>query len=94
MFSGMSIFEIGMLLCFGAAWPFSIYRSLKSGSIAGKSPFFLCIIMVGYLCGILNKLLYRYDQVVYLYALNLVMVSTDFLIYLRNSRRLRESEVM
>ena len=23
----MSIFEVLMLLCFGAAWPFSIYKS-------------------------------------------------------------------
>jgi hypothetical protein len=91
MFSGMSIFEIGMLLCFGAAWPFSIYRSLKSGSIAGKSPFFLGIIIVGYLCGILNKVFYRYDQVVFLYALNLLMVSTDLIIYMRNAKRLRGS---
>ena len=87
----MSILEIIMMICFGVAWPFSIYRSLKSGSIAGKSPFFLGIIIVGYLCGILNKVFYRYDQVVFLYALNLLMVSTDLIIYMRNAKRLRGS---
>jgi len=32
----MSVFEAIMLLCFGAAWPFSIYKSYKSKSIMGK----------------------------------------------------------
>ena len=87
MFSGMSIFEIGMLVCFGAAWPFSIIKSLKSGSIEGKSPLFLVVVVAGYIFGILNKIFFRYDQVVYLYALNLVMVSADLFIYMRNAKR-------
>ena len=32
----MSIYEIIMLICFGAAWPFSIYKSLKSKSTKEK----------------------------------------------------------
>ncbi|MGE4413678.1 MAG: PQ-loop domain-containing transporter [Candidatus Caldatribacteriota bacterium] len=82
----MSIFEILMLLCFGAAWPFSIYKSYKSKSVAGKSPIFLLILLVGYVFGILHKILYAYDVVVYLYALNFLMVSTDFMLYLRNTK--------
>lgn len=82
----MSIFEMLMLLCFGAAWPFSIYKSYKSKSVAGKSPIFLVILILGYVFGILHKILYAYDVVVYLYALNLIMVSTDFLLYLKNVR--------
>ncbi|MDF2949219.1 MAG: hypothetical protein K0R07_1247 [Sedimentibacter sp.] len=89
----MSIFEILMLLCFGAAWPFSIYKSYKSKSVAGKSPIFLVILLVGYICGILHKILYAYDVVVYLYALNFIMVSTDFLLYIRNVKLMeRESK--
>ncbi|SET00327.1 PQ loop repeat-containing protein [Natronincola peptidivorans] len=86
MFSQMSIFEILMLLCFGAAWPFSIYKSYKSKSVAGKSPYFLMILIMGYFFGILNKIFYNYDQVVYLYGLNLVLVSTDLSLYFRNIR--------
>ncbi|AHF05993.1 hypothetical protein [Desulfitobacterium metallireducens] len=82
----MSIFEIIMLICFGAAWPFSIYKSYTSGSIKGKSAFFLIVIMVGYIAGILNKVFYHYDGVIYLYLLNLVMVCADLLLYFRNSR--------
>lgn len=87
MFAEMSIYEIIMLICFGAAWPFSIYRSYKSGSVAGKSPYFLIIVMLGYVAGILNKVFYNFDQVVYLYMLNMLMVFTDFMLYVRNARR-------
>jgi len=36
----MSIFEATMLACFGAAWPFSLYKSYTSRSNVGKSIFF------------------------------------------------------
>lgn len=79
----MSIFEMLMLFCFGAAWPFSIYRSYKSKSVEGKSPYFLVILIIGHIIGILYKILYNYDGLVYLYVLNLIMISADFIIYLR-----------
>lgn len=84
MFAEMSVFEIIMLICFGAAWPFSIYKSYTSKSVAGKSSYFLIIIMLGYIAGILNKIIYNFDQVIYLYILNLAMVFTDFLLFQRN----------
>ena len=79
-----SVFEVLMLVCFGAAWPFSIYRSLTSRSIAGKSVTFLFVVLVGYAAGVLHKLLYRYDYVIFLYALNGCMVLTDIVLYFRN----------
>ncbi len=82
----MSIFEIIMLLCFGAAWPFSIYRSWKSRRTGGKSVAFLFIVMVGYASGIANKLFYHFDNVVYLYCLNLTMVATDTVLWFRNRK--------
>jgi len=82
----MSIFEIIMLVCFGAAWPFSIYRSYKSKSIQGKSASFLVIVLIGYAAGILNKIYYNFDNVIYLYALNMFMVIADLVLYMRNQR--------
>jgi uncharacterized membrane protein len=82
----MSIFEILMLVCFGAAWPFSIYRSYTSRTNGGKSPIFLGIVLVGYLAGILHKIFYSFDGVIYLYFINGLMVLTDILVYFRNSR--------
>jgi hypothetical protein len=80
----MSIFEILMLVCFGAAWPFSIYKSWKSRQVAGKSLLFLIVILVGYASGIVHKFLYRYDAVIFLYILNGIMVSIDIALYARN----------
>lgn len=82
----MSPFEIVMLVCFGAAWPFSIYHSWKTRSNRGKSLFFLIIILVGYVAGALHKFLDDYDPVVYLYLANMVMVSTDILLFISNRR--------
>lgn len=83
----MSIFEIGMLVCFGAAWPFSILRSLKSKSTGGKSVGFLLVVLAGYVCGIANKLFIHFDNVIYLYILNFSMVLTDTVLWFRNKRR-------
>ena len=82
----MSILEIVMLLCFGAAWPFSIHKSYTCRQNAGKSPWFLCVVFVGYVAGTLHKVLYSYDYVIYLYILNGLMVLADMMLYLRNRR--------
>lgn len=82
----MSIFEIIMLVCFGAAWPFSIYRSYRSGNNSGKSVIFLFVILTGYIAGMLHKVFYYYDIVILLYGLNCAMVSVDILLYFRNRR--------
>jgi hypothetical protein len=80
----MSIFEVAMLVCFGAAWPFSIVRSYRARANAGKSLPFLFIVLAGYGAGILHKLLYSPDGVIVLYILNGLMVGIDILLYYRN----------
>jgi len=80
----VSVFEITMLVCFGAAWPVSIYKSLRTRAVAGKSLFFLIIVFVGYMAGILHKLIFHYDLVIFLYGLNALMVGIDIVLYLRN----------
>ncbi|MBN1672930.1 MAG: hypothetical protein JXR37_17930 [Kiritimatiellae bacterium] len=82
----MSIFEIIMLVCFGAAWPFSIYRSYTSRTNKGKSVLFLAVVLAGYVAGVLHKLFYLCDPVIYLYLLNGLMVALDILLYTRNQR--------
>jgi|GEM_PF-190202 len=79
-FIGMSWFEIGMLFCFGASWPFSIYKMLHARSSAGKSFIFLYLVLIGYVCGILHKIIYHCDVVVFLYTLNFLMVLADTLL--------------
>ena len=82
----MSAFEIIMLVCFGAAWPFSIYKSYRSKSNSGKSVTFLFIILIGYISGLVHKVLFNFDMVIILYGINAVMVSTDIILYYRNRR--------
>ena len=72
-----SPFEIGMLACFGVSWPISIAKILKTQRTEGKSLVFAGVVLLGYVCGILHKLLYHYDAVVWLYAMNLVLVAID-----------------
>ncbi len=82
----MSIFEAVMMICFGAAWPFSIYKSYTSRSNQGKSLLFLIVVEIGYISGIIHKILYSFDLVFYLYAFNMLLVTTDILLYKRNSK--------
>lgn len=81
----MSIFEIIMLLCFGAAWPSSIHKSYVSRTSKGKSLFFLIIVMVGYGSGVLHKIYYNMDWVILFYLVNAFMVAIDMVLYFRNA---------
>ncbi|MEN6308889.1 MAG: hypothetical protein ABFD91_14165 [Anaerohalosphaeraceae bacterium] len=80
----MSLFEAIMLICFGAAWPFSIYKSWKSRACAGKSIIFLYIVLIGYIAGIIHKVLHSQDWIIALYSLNGLMVLIDIVLYYRN----------
>ncbi len=82
----MSIFEVIMLVCFGAAWPVSIRKSYKSKSTGGKSLIFLVVVFTGYIAGIIHKILNSPDGVICLYILNSIMVFIDILLYLRNTK--------
>ena len=79
-----------MLCCFGAAWPACIYRSYKAKSARGKSLLFLVVILVGYVAGMLHKIFFSFDFVIYLYALNFVMVFVDMLLWFHNRKLDRE----
>jgi hypothetical protein len=72
-----SPFEAVMLICFGLSWPFALYKTYTSKSSEGKSLRFLSLVFIGYISGCLHKVLYSYDQVIYLYILNGLMVGTD-----------------
>ncbi len=74
----MSFFEAAMLICFGASWPFAVIKTYKSKSVKGKSRLFLILIILGYICGMINKILNSVDIVFWLYVVNLLLVSTDF----------------
>ncbi len=78
-----TIFEATMLICFGIAWPFSIWRLWKTKVSKGKSMYFLGIVLIGYIAGIIHKLLNCHDYVIYLYMVNTVLVSVDIALTLK-----------
>ena len=81
------------LLCFAVSWPISIAKSLRT---IGKSPLFMGLIILGYIFGIIHKLLYSHDIVIWLYVFNATLVSIDLALYFtyigRNKRELLEKK--
>ncbi|MGN0658478.1 MAG: hypothetical protein ACI4LA_02605 [Emergencia sp.] len=81
------IFETMMLICFGCSWPISVVKSWRSRTAKGKSVVFTYAIILGYICGILSKITGgSINYVLILYIINLVMVTTDVVLYYRNRR--------
>jgi len=79
----MNIFEIMMLLCFGASWPFAVYKTWKTRSTQGKSFRFLLLVFIGYLSGIFFKLTTHPDPVIGLYIINNLFVAADIILHIR-----------
>lgn len=82
----MSIFEALMMLGFGLAWPCNIYKSVKTKTAAGKSFAFMITIELAYLCGVIHKVFYNFDAVIWLYIANFVMVLIDLMLMIRNRK--------
>ena len=79
------LFETVMLICFGISWPFNIAKSLKSRTAKGKSLQFEICIVIGYLCGIAGKFISgNVSYVLVVYVLDVLMVSADIILTLRN----------
>ena len=88
------ILEIIMIVSFGASWPLNVMKSLKAKTTKGKSLPFLCLILFGYVAGIISKLVSPSFKwyVLFFYCLNFVMVALDLVIYVRNYRLDKKAE--
>ena len=87
------IFEAGMLLCFGCSWPMNITKSIRARTAKGKSLAFELFVLVGYICGITGKCISgSINWVFAIYILDLLMVTTDILLTLRNRRLDKKKE--
>ena len=90
----ITVFEAAMILLFGISWPFNVIKSWRVRSAKGKSLQFLLLIFIGYICGIVSKLISVFygdffnNWLQYMlfcfYCLNLVMVAADICLYFRN----------
>ncbi len=86
------ILEIVMLVCFGFSWPLNVIKAYKARTTKGKSLWFICLILLGYVAGITSKFVnpnFNMQEkwyVLFFYFLNFVMVSADLVMYFRNRR--------
>ena len=79
------IFEVLMIVCFGLSWPFNIAKSWNAKTAKGKSLLFEVCILLGYICGIAGKFITgNVTYVLVAYVINVVMVTVDILLTLRN----------
>ena len=84
------ILEFAMLFAFGFSWPFAILRTYRAKRVDGKSPAFMIIVLVGYLCGIGAHLVEGTKLwLCWGYLLDMALVSTDLTLYFHYSRRNR-----
>ena len=83
----MQIFEFIMLVCFGLSWPISVYKSIRSKSTQGKSLIFILAIVVGYVSGIIGKIVnHQLTYVLIIYCFNLIVVSVDLVLFFINRK--------
>ena len=82
------ILEVAMLLCFGFSWPINFRKAYLAGNTKGTSISFLCLIEVGYLCGILSKILSgNITYVLFFYLLNVCTVMANIVLYFVNKKK-------
>ncbi len=81
------ILEVCMMIFFGAAWPLNILKSFKSRTTQGKSIRFMLLVWSAYAFGIASKIVSgNINYVIAFYILNILMVSTDMVLYVRNKK--------
>lgn len=78
--------EAIMMICFGISWPVAIAKTLRTRNVKGMSLFFLVVVELGYLAGILSKLLGHRDWVIALYLMNYLFVGFEIILYYRYSK--------
>ncbi len=86
------LFEVIMVVLFGCSWPVNLIKAYKARTAKGTSLLFLCLLIVGYISGIISKLInpvYMHSfgekwYVLFFYVLNLIMIIGNLIVYFRN----------
>lgn len=80
-----SIFESVMLICFGLSWPLNVIKAYRARTAKGTSLPFILLIIIGYVAGITAKVITgQINYVLIVYLLNLLIVSLNIVVYIRN----------
>lgn len=87
------ILETVMLVCFGASWPISVIKNIKSRTAKNMSLQFILLIITGYIAGITAKILNgQINYVLIVYLVNLLFVSVNLGVYFVNKHHDRVSD--
>lgn len=87
------ICETIMLVCFGLSWPSNVMKSVRSRTAKGKSLAFLLLVELGYIAGIIGKIVSNtWNLATICYFINFAMVLADIGLYFRNARLDRERD--
>ncbi len=87
------LLESTMLICFGLSWPMNLTKNIKAKSAKNMSLQFILLIITGYIAGISAKIYtHRFNYVLIVYLLNLVVVSANVIVYFINSRYDRQAQ--
>lgn len=81
------LLESTMLICFGLSWPMNLAKNIRARSARNMSLQFILLIITGYIAGISAKIYnHRFNYVLVVYLLNLVVVSANVVVYFINRR--------
>ena len=89
------LLEALMIFCFGLSWPISIRKSWTSRTAKGKSLFFEVFLLIGYIFGIVRKIMlfaagqgdgFLFYLSWFFYVMNFVEISIDVALYFRNKK--------
>lgn len=81
------LLESTMLICFGLSWPMNLAKNIKAKSARNMSLQFILLIITGYIAGITAKIYtHKFNYVLAVYVLNLVIVSANVVVYFINRR--------
>lgn len=87
------IFEAVMLICFGLSWPVSLIKNIRLKSAKTMNLYFTLLIIAGYIAGIIAKcILGQTTYVLFIYLLNLAVVSCNVVVYFINRSYDRKNE--
>lgn len=79
------LFEATMLVCFGFSWPINVVKAYRARTAKSTSLAFICLIITGYVAGIIAKLIsHQFNYVLAVYFMNLAIVLANVGVYFRN----------
>ena len=86
------ILETIMLSCFGFSWPINLMKAYRARTAKGTSLTFLLLIELGYIAGIMAKIISgNINYVLAVYLLNFLLVALNLAVYARNVRLDKQS---